>query len=194
MGGLLVMWVPTSVKLGILNFHLVIHGKTEPRRRRHMQIVRNADFAEVVSCFGQENCRSETNAESESFGWGVDELQKVQKEIPDQWKLVLLSKSDILGIVIRGGHDHSVHGAKPLIRSDEVLSIAEAIERLLTSDRATMPKCWENISYQKDQDISQTHFFLKRTDGQLWHIDGFHRMLAWLLSQGGGTVEAFVAG
>jgi hypothetical protein len=157
-----------------------------------MQIVRNADFAEVVSSFEQENRRSETNAESESFGWGVDELQKVQKEIPDQWRLVLLFKSDILGIMIRG--DHSVQGTEPLIRRDEVLSTADAAERLRNSGRATMPKCWENIFYQKDRDISQTHFFLKRADGQLWHIDGFHRMLAWLLFQGGGTVPAFVAG
>ena|ERR1039458_4605460 len=146
-----------------------------------MQLVRNANFAEALSCFEQENRKSE------AFGWTIDELRKVQKEIPDRCKLVLLSKSDVLAIMIRGGHDHSNHGVPPLIRVDEVLSISVASERLRTSDKATMPKCWENVSHQKDRDISQTHFFLKLTDGQLWHIDGFHRMLAWVLFQGGGN-------
>lgn len=151
-----------------------------------MQFVRDADYAEVISCFRREN------QGSDAFGWTVGELEKTQREIPDRWRLVLLSKSDIEGVVI-AGHEHSKPGAAPLVRNGEVVSMAETAERLRASDKTTMLECWENISYQNGRDISQTHFFLKSVSGRLSHIDGFHRMLAWLLFRGEGTVPAFVA-
>ena len=159
-----------------------------------MQVIRNVSFEMVLAAFTEENRKTETNQGNNAFNWTVNELKKSQAELPDQWKLVTLCKSDILGIMIRGGHEHSIHGAGPLIRRDETISIAGAAERLRSLDKAKIPECWDNICYQKSRDISQTHLFLRAADDLLWHIDGLHRMLAWVLFKGEGTVPVFVVG
>lgn len=106
------------------------------------------------------------------------------------WKLVEVSADDMLGIKVETGHNHSLPGLPPLIHPGQ--TIREAVERLQTLDPVTMPVCLENISHQKNRDLLQTHLILKREGGQLWHVDGIHRMLAWIVDKKDGVMPAFV--
>lgn len=151
--------------------------------------IRNATIEEVRSCFRDENRSSDIQKESASFGWCIDQLNSLEGR-SGLWKLVEVSEDDMLRIRVETGHNHSIPGSEPLIRSGQ--TVKEALNRLRILDPATMPKCWENISHQKDRDISKTHLILKREGGQLWHIDGIHRMLAWLYYGKDGTLPAFV--
>jgi hypothetical protein len=154
-----------------------------------MNVIRNAKTEEVTSCFERENKEAGTQKKSQSFGWCTDQLNDLRRRA-GQWNLVTLSKDDMLGIKVETGHNHSIRGSEALIREGQ--TVKDAVERLRTLDPKTMPECWENISHQKDRDISQTHLILKREGGQLWHIDGIHRMLAWLYHEKDGTIPAFV--
>jgi hypothetical protein len=162
---------------------------TKYDERSAMKETRNATFEEVRSCFEDENRRSDIQKASESFGWCIDQLNSLEGR-SGQWKLVDVSEDDMLGIRVETGHNHSIPGSEPLIRSGQTVS--EAVNRLRILDPATMPKCWENINHQKHREMSQTHLILKRESGQLWHIDGIHRMLAWLHYGKDGTLPAFV--
>jgi hypothetical protein len=154
-----------------------------------MKEIRNATIEQERSCFGDENRRPDIQKESESFGWCIDQLNSLEGR-PGQWKLVEVSEDDLLRIRVEIGHNHSIPGSAPLIRSGQ--TVREAVNRFRILDPATMPKCWENINHQKDRDMSQTHLILKWEGGQLWHIDGIHRMLAWLYYGKDGTLPAFV--
>lgn len=156
-----------------------------------MKEIRNASIDEVRSRFEAENRKSENQRESKSFGWCTDQLNELQRR-SGQWVLVEVPRDDMLVIRVETGHNHSIPGSEPLIRMGQ--TVGEAVNRLHTLDPNTMPECWANISHQKDREISQTHLILKREGGQLWHIDGFHRMLAWLHHGKNGTVPAFVWG
>ena len=119
-----------------------------------MKEIRNANIEEVRCCFGDENRSSDIQKESASFGWCIDQLNSLEGR-SGQWKLVEVSEDDMLRIRVETGHNHSIPGSEPLIRSGQ--TVKEALNRLRILDPATMPKCWENISHQKDRDISKTH-------------------------------------
>ena len=152
-----------------------------------MDLIRSVDFRSVLTSFKEEN------PGAAAFQWTVNRLHDVERE-SSNWELVDLSSSDIRNIMIRGGHCHSIPEAPCLIGVHEIVSIAKASERVRGFDRDKMPDCWKNIEYQKHRDISQTHLFLSHFKDQFWHIDGFHRMLAWVLFEKQGSVPAFVAG
>jgi hypothetical protein len=153
-----------------------------------MNAIGNATIEEVTSCFENENSESGGQKKSQSFGWCTDQLNGLRQRV-GQWKLAEVSKDDMLGIKVETGHNHSIPGSEALIRPGQ--TVGEAVIRLRALDPETMPECWGNISHQKDRDIPQTHLILKRV-GQLWHIDGIHRMLAWLYYEKDGTIPAFV--
>jgi hypothetical protein len=154
-----------------------------------MKEIRNVTIEEVRSCFEDENCRTDIQKESESFGWCTNQQNSLEGR-SGQWKLVEVSEDDMLRIRVETGHNHSTPGSEPLIRSGQ--TVREAVDRLRILDPATMPKCWENINHQRYREMSQTHLLLKWESGQLWHIDGIHRMLAWLHARKHGTLPAFV--
>lgn len=154
-----------------------------------MNAIGNATIEEVTSCFENENSESGGQKKSQSFGWCTDQLNGLRRRV-GQWKLAEVSKDDMLGIKVETGHNHSIPGSEALIRAGQ--TVGEAVIRLRALDPETMPECWRNISHQKDRDIPQTHLILKREGGQLWHIDGIHRMLAWLYYEKEGTIPAFV--
>jgi len=151
--------------------------------------ITNVTIDEVRSRFEDENRKAEGQKESESFGWCIHQLNSLEGR-SGQWKLVEVSRDDMLGIRVDTGHNHSIPGSEPLIRPGQ--TVGEAVNRLRILDPAAMPKCWENINHQKDRDVSQTHLILKWESGQLWHIDGIHRILAWLHYGKGGPLPAFI--
>jgi len=57
-----------------------------------------------------------------------------------------------------------------------------------------MPDCWERINKQKERDFSQMHIALESDNGILKHVDGVHRLLAYVLFDKDQEVPAYVAG
>ena len=73
------------------------------------------------------------------------------------------------------------------------LSLSAAVERLRQLPKNQMPTCWENISSYKGRDFSQTHICLESENGIFKHVDGVHRLLAYVLFEKDQAVPAYVA-
>ncbi len=156
---------------------------------REMKEIKDVTFKEVTSRLAHENSASGNQQRSHSFDWCANQVNGLQQR-GGHWKLVEVSTDDMLGIKVETGHNHSLPGSPPLIQPGQ--TIREAVERLRTLDPKTMPVCWENISHQKNRDLLLTHLILKREGGQLWHVDGIHRTLAWIVYNKDGVMPAFV--
>jgi len=135
-----------------------------------MRVLRDASFEEVQQCFRRENqC-------SNSFDWTNQQLVKLSS---GQWKYVLLARSDIL-MITTPSHSHG--------RELEVDStIRTAVEKLPRAG-----ECWDNVTSHRNRDFSETHVFLQCEAGQLAHLDGFHRLLAWVIFDKEKEVPAYV--
>jgi Family of unknown function (DUF6309) len=134
-----------------------------------MRVLGDVQFEEVMACFEREN------AESTSRNWTVDRLREADKNGAGTWTLVILSRQDVLDIVLP---HHRRCG--PEVVPENGLTVSAASERVrgLTKETGT---CWDNIASHKDRDFSQTHIFLEAENGILKHLDGLHRLLAWKL-------------
>jgi hypothetical protein len=143
-----------------------------------MNILRDVDFEEVLDCFTRENVGSRGGTRSNSFDWARDRIQELNSA---SWRYVLLSKEDIATIV---NPAHS-HGWK----LEAGLTPVDAAIRL-----PRIGECWENVRSHEGRDFSVTHVFLKWQDEKLQHIDGFHRLVAWILFGKEPNIPAYVAG
>jgi len=137
-------------------------------------------FDEVLGYFEREN------RESKSLDWTRNELVKANGETGITWILVRLSRQDILKIMLQAHH----HPPQVILIPDW-LDVAAAAVRIKNLTRKA-GECWDNIHSHKDRDFSQTHVFLKFRDGRLWHIDGLHRLLAWVIFEMTGVIDAYV--
>lgn len=140
-------------------------------------------FNEVLGRFECEN------RESKSLLWARDELVKANGDTGISWTLVLLSREDILRIML----PHHCHPPQITLIPQMGFDVAEAAVTIKDSTRET-GECWENIQAHKDRDFSQTCVFLKFRDGRLWHIDGLHRLLAWVIFKKTEEINAYVVG
>jgi hypothetical protein len=140
-------------------------------------------FDEVLGQFEGEN------RESKSFTWAKDELLKLNAKAGITWTLVLLSHEDILDIML----PHHRHPPQITLIPAHGLDIAAAAVKIKNSTRET-GECWDNIYSHKDRDFFQTRVFLEFRDGRFWHIDGLHRLLAWVIFEKTDEIHAYVAG
>jgi hypothetical protein len=135
-----------------------------------MKVLREVAFDEVQQCFRHEN------GDSKSFDWTNDRLTELSR---GEWRYVLLSKSDILNIV-SPAHSHG-------------WELESGSTMLAAADRLPHEGiCWENVTSHRDRDFSTTHVFLKCEGDQLKHLDGFHRLLAWVIFDKEKEVPTYV--
>jgi hypothetical protein len=142
-----------------------------------MRELEEVKFEEVLAC-----CQRE-NAESKTLPWTVSQLNS---NGAGRWKLVMLSREDILKIVLP---QHHRCGVKLIPEGGLTVSAAAATVRATTGETG---ECWNNIAFQKGRDFSQTHIFLKTENGGLSHLDGLHRLLAWALFDKQVELHAYV--
>jgi hypothetical protein len=140
-------------------------------------------FNEVLGRFECEN------RESKSLDWARDELVKANAETGASWTLVLLSRENILSIML----PNHCHPPQITIIPKMGLDVAAAAVTIKDSTHET-GECWENIQSNKNRDFSQTCVFLRFRDGRLWHIDGLHRLLAWVIFEKTEEINAYVVG
>jgi len=157
-----------------------------PDRIRLMQILeKDVELTEILSCYRREN------QGSASFDWAADLLTRRNNESGGKWILVLLSKEDILNIMLPG-HHHPRENPEVLIPQPGML-VSAAAERVRGSTRET-GICWENIQSHKDRDFSQVHIFLQYQNGGFMNLDGLHRLLAWVIFEKAAEIPAYVLG
>jgi hypothetical protein len=148
-----------------------------------MRIVKAAvPFDEILACY-----------EVEHRGWegydiGLQYLHAANTRCQGRWALVLLSKTDIAGLMLPW-HNHTIE-----VIPQSGLSVPAAVERLKQLPKDQMPDCWERISKIGERDFSQMHIALEIENGILKHVDGVHRLLAYGLFQKDDEVPAYVAG
>jgi hypothetical protein len=135
-----------------------------------MKIVREAGFDEVQRRFQEEN------RGSQSFNWTNDRLSELRDQ---EWKYVLLGNSDVEGVLLPS-HSHGW----VLQSGSTVLTAAQRIPR--------QGSCWENVVSHRDRDYTSAHVFLKCEENRLHHIDGFHRLLAWVIFEKEHEVPAYI--
>jgi hypothetical protein len=148
-----------------------------------MRILNEVTFDEVLSCHNRENLGSK------SFGYTAGRLRMADTEVGAKWTLVILSREDILSIMLP---PHKNHDPEVLIPDPgSTVSVVAGNVRELTRETG---RCWENIYFHKNIDFSQTHIFLKCENGRLKHLDGLHRLLAWVVFEKNEEMLAYVAG
>jgi hypothetical protein len=119
---------------------------------------KDVELDEVLSCYDREN------QGSASFAWARDYLSRKSHESGDRWTLVLLSREDILNIMLPD-HRHPAENPNVLIpKAGMTVSAAALRVRDVTQE---IGLCWENIHSHKDRDFSQLHIFLQYQDGGL---------------------------
>ncbi len=133
---------------------------------------KDVELKEVLSCYEREN------RGSASFDYTGGLLAHVDREIGGGWTLVLLSRADILNIMLPD-HRHPAENPSFLIpKPGMTVSAAAGRVRDITQETGL---CWENIQSHKDRDFSQVHIFLQYQDGGFMNLDGLHRLLAWVI-------------
>jgi hypothetical protein len=128
------------------------------------------------------------NRESKEFAVGQEYLTAANTRCQGRWTLVLVSGTDIASVMLPL-HRHPIE-----VIPESGLSVFSAVQRLQQVPKDQMPKCWDNISSHKERDFSQTHICLESENGILKHVDGVHRLLAYVLFGKGQEVPAYVAG
>ena len=150
-----------------------------------MKVLTKATFDEVLNCHDHENLGSA------SFLYAAGQLRTADKEVGGMWTLVTLSREDILNIMLPD-HRHPAENQDELIpKPGLTVSAAAARVREVTHEAGL---CWDNIHSHKNLDFSQTHIFLKSETNGLKHLDGLHRLLAWVVFDKKEQVPAYIAG
>jgi len=148
-----------------------------------MRIMEEAvPFDEIFRCYEEEN-----------RGWlgfavGIDYLTAANTRCQGRWTLVFLSDADIVRVMLPL-HNHPLE-----VIPQSGLSVSAAVQRLKQLPKDQMPDCWERINKQKERDFSQMHIALESDNGILKHVDGVHRLLAYVLFDKDQEVPAYVAG
>jgi hypothetical protein len=137
---------------------------------------------EILQCYELEN------RGSKGYEVGLQYLQAANLRCEGRWTLLLLSGTDIASVILPL-HNHPIE-----VIPQAGLSVDAAVERLRHLPKDQMPDCWERIRAQKERDFSHTHICLQSEHGILKHVDGVHRLLAYLLFEKDQEVPAFVAG
>jgi hypothetical protein len=146
---------------------------------------KDVDLDEVLSCYDREN------QGSASFVWAKGLLTQKSQESGDRWTLVLLSKEDILNVLLPD-HRHPRENPNVLIpKPGMTVSAAAARVKDITQETGL---CWENIHSHKDRDFSQLHIFLQYQNGVFLNLDGLHRLLAWAVFEKKKEIRAYVLG
>jgi hypothetical protein len=151
-----------------------------------MEILKkDVELSEVLSCYRREN------QGSASFEWAANLLTRKSNESGAGWTLVLLSKDDILNIMLPG-HRHPRENPAVLI-PEPGMPVSAAAERVSVITQET-GICWENIHFHKGRDFSQAHIFLQHQNGGFMNLDGLHRLLAWVIFEKKDEIRAYVLG
>lgn len=150
---------------------------------KSVQIVKEGvAFEEVRQAYVTEN------AGADGYTVGLDYLEGANKSCEGKWTLALLSPIDIPNVMVPE-HNHDI----PVVPKGG-LSVSAAVQRLQQLPRDQTFKCWKRIDAQNERDYTNSHICLKWENGVLHHVDGFHRMLAYVLFGKTEMVSAFVAG
>jgi|ERR1035437_3722689 hypothetical protein len=150
---------------------------------RPMRILKEVvPFDEILECYADEH-----------HGWkgyeiGLEYLTSANRRCQGRWTLVLLSDADIANVMLPS-HNHPIE-----VIPASGLSVYEAVQRLKQLPKDRIPDCWERICEIKDRDFSQMHIALEIENGILKHVDGVHRLLAYVLFEKNQEVRAYVAG
>jgi hypothetical protein len=126
------------------------------------------------------------NRGSKGYAVGLDYLRAANRRCHGKWTLALLSKVEIANVTVPA-HRHPAE-----LIPDSGLSVAAAALRV-PQFRDLNPECWERISAQENRDFSQTHICLALENGVLKHVDGVHRLLAYVLFEKDTDVPTYVA-
>jgi hypothetical protein len=150
------------------------------RSFKTMRTLGDAKFEDILSCYHRENVGSK------SLAWAADQLRAADKNGASRWTLVMLPREEILNITL----PHHRHCGVELI-PESGLAVAVAAEK--TKGRtAETGECWNNIASHRNRDFSQLHIFLKAENGGLKHLDGLHRLLAWVIFDKQVELQAYV--
>jgi hypothetical protein len=148
-----------------------------------LRVSKQVNFEEVLNCYKSENLLSK------SFEYADGLLRTADGEVGGRWTLVGISRGEILNIMLP---EHR-HPPGEVVIPKSGLAVSAAAERIKDRTRET-GECWENILSHKDRDFSRTHIFLRYENGGLRHLDGLHRLLAWVIFEKKEEPPAYVAG
>ena len=170
-----------------------------------MKILRKITFDEVVQQF-----RSEHPVESiyeENTNQDAEKHLQMANELFGEWKNVLLERKDILQIILPW---HLGCKGKQTLVPKSGLTVEQTVNKLSEikdSYSQDNPVCWHKIKRMRDAEL--TPLFLSSAAilhqdyseiaiaGNLFHLDGLHRMVSWefhgILNED-IQVEAYVAG
>lgn len=148
-----------------------------------MQIVKDGvSFEEeIIPAYEREN------RGFKGYAVGLDYLKAANTRCQGRWTLVLLSAPEIADVILPL-HNHPIE-----VIPQSGLSVSAAVQRLKHLPKDQMPDCWERISAQKERNFPQTYICLASDNRVLKHVDGVHRLLAYVLFEKNAEVPAYIA-
>jgi len=168
-----------------------------------MKIIKEVKFEEVLEYFDLTHpVRPEGNFTTND--WARNLIVSTNEQCGGQWKIVELMPEDILEILLphhRGEPD--LGGTVTLIEGDNT-TVKNAIIKLsqLSDYHTTNTVCWNKIQYWMDKEIEPIflstiqpkHMLKTNIQGEFYHLDGLHRLLAWGLKGSKSSIKAFLVG
>jgi hypothetical protein len=170
-----------------------------------MKIIKNVNYNEVVNSFKQEH-----RAEHGTNLWALRAISKTNNQCEGLWAYVELEPKEILNIFLPW---HEFDCKKdPVIPKNTKMNVDVTFNKIRDDKNYSSknPDCWAKIDHCSKQEnilpiflstkplleLQEYYAYSDINDqqGNLFHLDGFHRLINWGLEGGMGSIYAYVAG
>ena len=170
-----------------------------------MKIIKNVNYEEVVNSFKQEHqTKHGTNP------WALKAISRANNQCEGLWAYIELEPKEILNIFLPW-HEFDC-GNDPVIPQNTKTNVDVTLNKIKSDKNYSSknPDCWAKIEYCSKQEkilpiflsakpvlnIKEYHAYRDLIDqkGNLFHLDGFHRLINWGLKGGMDSIYAYVAG
>jgi hypothetical protein len=169
-----------------------------------MKIIKNVTYQDVLSAFKKEH-----EIELGTNSWAVETITTANNQCEGSWLYVELEPREILSIFLPW-HEFDCQ-TSPIIPRNTKMNVITTTKKIkLDKDYASKnPDCWAKIDYNSRQEkilpifIStkpiqtipeyDAYFDLIDKKGNLFHLDGFHRLVSWCIKNEMRTINAYVA-
>lgn len=169
-----------------------------------MKIIKNVNYKEVISSFKQEHQITHgTNH------WALKAISKANNLCGGLWTYVELEPKEISNIFLPW-HEFDCN-KDPVIPKNTKMNVDITFKKIKFDKNYSLknPDCWAKIEHCNKQEKALPIFIstkpllelqeyyaysdINNQQGNLFHLDGFHRLINWGLSGSANSIYAYVA-
>lgn len=172
-----------------------------------MKIIKRVSYEEVINSFKKEH---QTNHGTNP--WALDRaISGANNKGEGLWAYVELEPKEISNIFLPW-HEFDCEKDNPVIPQNTKMNVVDTLNKIKGDKNypSKNPNCWSKIDYCGKQEkifpvflstkpilgLQEYHAYKDLNDqpNNLFHLDGFHRLINWGLKGGKESIYAYVAG